>query len=312
MNQVRFFLVKFILLLTIIAGIVGMTIILIPPDPGNFFQSSVNKLYLLKNTPSPRIILVGGSNVAFGIDSELLESRLGLPVVNLGLHGGIGESTYKELSDYIRAGDIILLMSEYVMFRSADYLKGSDIAIAQWIEYDLTRLRFLNPSRVPTLILTVAQVKAQRQLAYLVTNGDLDRGVFISENFNDHGDFIGHLNDIEQTKKLEDDPYFTSGDYYLESYQFFEQFNLDAKKKGAIVYFEFPASRDINCLATGKERLLEFYTTMLEWTTIPVLTARDEICYPNSYFYDTHYHLNAVGRRVMTERIIKDLIPLLP
>lgn len=312
MNQVQLFLVKFMLLVTIIAGIVGMTIMLIPPDPENFFQSSVVKLNLLKDTPSPRIILVGGSNVAFGVDSELLESHFGLPVVNLGLHGGIGESTYKELSGYIRPGDIILLMPEYVMFMSESYLEGSDIALAQWMEYDLTRLRFVNPRRIPILILTMAQVKATRWLAFLVTSGDLNRGIYISKNFNSHGDFIGQVNVIEPTKKLENTPYIKSSDYYLESYRFFEQFNLDAKTKGAVVYFEFPASRELNCKVTGMDKLQEFYSTLLEWTTIPVLTSRDEICYPNSYFFDTIYHLNSIGRRAMTERIIKDLIPLLP
>jgi hypothetical protein len=311
MSQIRFFLVKFTLLLMIIAGIISTTIVLIPPDPEDFFQASVVKLNHLRNTPSPRIILVGGSNVAFGVDSELLESRFGLPVVNLGLHGGIGESTYKELSGYIRPGDIILLMPEYVIFSYKGILEGEDVALAQWMEYDLTRLRFVNPSRFPTLILTVAQIKATRRLASLFADGDLGRGVYIIENFNSHGDFIGQVNAEEPIKKLQNDPYFKSGDFYLETYRFFEQFNLDAKAKGAVVYFEFPASRVANCRATGMERLEEFYSTLLERTTIPVLTALDEICYPNSYFFDTNYHLNGVGRRVMTERIIKDLLPLL-
>ena len=37
-----------------------------------------------------KIILAGGSNLAFGIDSKQLEETLGMPVVNLGLHAGLG------------------------------------------------------------------------------------------------------------------------------------------------------------------------------------------------------------------------------
>lgn len=312
MSQVRLFLVKFTLLLVIIAGIISAAIGLVPPDPDGYFQVGLVKSDLLKNTPSPRIILVGGSNVAFGIDSELMESRLGMPVINLGMHGGIGRSTYNELREYIQPGDIVVLMPEYIIFWSKEILEGNDVVLAQWMEYDLNQLRLVDPDRVPMLILTMAQIKATRQFASLFLDADLDRGIYNSQNFNSHGDFIGQVDADKPIKNLQIDPYFNSSDYYMETYHFFEQFNMDAKSKGAVVYFEFPASRALNCKVTGKERLEEFYATLLNWTTIPVLTEMKEICYPNSYFFDTNYHLNGVGRRVMTERIIKDLLPLLP
>lgn len=312
MSQVRLFLVKFTLLLIIIAGIVSAAIGLIPPDPEGYFQVGLVKSDLLRNTSSPRIIVVGGSNVAFGIDSELMESRLGMPVVNMGMHGGIGRSTYNELREYIQPGDIVVLMPEYIIFWSKEILEGNDVVLAQWMEYDLNQLRLIAPDRIPMLLLTMAQIKATRQFASLFLDADLDRGIYNSQNFNSHGDFIGQVNSDKPIKNLQIDPYFNSSDYYMETYYFFEQFNLDAKSKGAVVYFEFPASRALNCKVTGKEQLEEFYSTLLNWTTIPVLTAMNEICYPNSYFFDTNYHLNGVGRRVMTERIIKDLLPLLP
>lgn len=37
---------------------------------------------------SPKVILVGGSNVAFGLDSEIIQHQLEVPVVNMGLHVG--------------------------------------------------------------------------------------------------------------------------------------------------------------------------------------------------------------------------------
>ncbi|MBV6396600.1 MAG: hypothetical protein HFACDABA_02200 [Anaerolineales bacterium] len=312
MSQSARFALKVALLLAVIAGVFAATFFLIPPDAGGFFQASVVKSALLKNTPSPRVILIGGSNVAFGIDSELMEARLGLPVVNMGMHGGIGESSYREVAEYLRPGDIVILMPEYLVFASGELFQGNDVVLAQWIEYDLTKLRLVRPSSVPVILLNLLQTKANRRLASAFLNPDLDRGVYVMKNFNAHGDFIGHVGVSEPVKNLESGPYLQSSNFERGVYEFFERFNLQAQQIGAAVYFEFPASRALNCKQTGEERLREFYGALLNWTTIPVLTPFDEICYPNSYFYDTNYHLNGVGRQVMTERVIKDLLPYLP
>ena len=312
MSQFLRFSFKLALLLSAIAGIFAFTFLMIRPDPDGFFQASVLKSALLENTPSPRIILIGGSNVAFGIDSELMESRLGLPVVNMGMHGGIGESSYREVFEQLRSGDIVILMPEYLIFAPGELFQGNDVVLAQWMEYDLEKLRLVSPSRVPTILLGIAQIKTNRRLAALFLNSDLERGVYVAHNFNAHGDFIGHVDASEPIKRLQDEPYIKSSNYNRKVYEYFERFNLDAYRRGATVYFEFPASRALNCKQTGEERFREFYDALLDWTTIPVLTALDEICYPDSYFYDTNYHLNGVGRQVMTERIIKDLLPYLP
>lgn len=311
MHPVRLFCLKFFLLLTIIAGVIGMTIALIPPDAEGYFQASLLKSNLLRNTPSPRLLIAGGSNVAFAVDSDLLEANLGLPVVNLGIHGGIGKSTYEELGENIHSGDIILLMPEYVIFEAEGVLEGNDVPLAQWIEYDLRRLHLVSPARAPALLLTIAQIKAGRGVVSFLSGGQLNRGVYNSDNFNSRGDFIGQVTATAPIKRLQEGSYFKSDTYYMKTFAFFEQLNQDAMAKGAVVYFEFPASRESNCRATGQERFKELYAMLQEWTTIPVLTNLDEICFPNSYFFDTNYHLNGVGRQAMTLRIIKDLLPLM-
>jgi len=312
MTQVRLFFIKLTLLLVLIASILAGTIFLIPPDPDGYFQASLYKLDILNRTPSPRIIVVGGSNVAFGVDSQMLESGLGIPVVNMGLHAGLGENSYKEVRGYIRPGDIILLMPEYSMFRTDDVLKGNDLALSQWIEYDLTRLRLVDPGRVPRLIQTIVQVKATRRLVSLLNKGQLDRSGYTSDQFNRWGDFTGQLGATEPIKNLGPEPYLYPGDFNLHTYQFFEKFNQDALAKGAIVYLEFPASRGINCLSTGEAQFQTLYNNLKKLTTIPIITDMKDLCFPNADFFDNIQHLNGVGRELMTERLIRDLRPFIP
>ena len=45
---------------------------------------------LIRQTPSPKVVFVGGSNVAFGIDSETFYDGIGLAVNNAGLLDGMG------------------------------------------------------------------------------------------------------------------------------------------------------------------------------------------------------------------------------
>ena len=72
------------------------------------------KMERLQNTEGKRIILTGGSSVAFGVDSSLLEDAFEeYGTVNFGMYAGLGTTVMLELSeDEIRKGDVIILMPE--------------------------------------------------------------------------------------------------------------------------------------------------------------------------------------------------------
>ena len=80
----------------------------------HYLASILDKHQRLKSLPSPRVILVGGSNVPFGIQSPLLERELRLPVVNMGLVARLGiDFMLGDVEREVRAGDIVLLSLEY-------------------------------------------------------------------------------------------------------------------------------------------------------------------------------------------------------
>ena len=54
-----------------------------------YLAASVDKHHLLVHQPSPRIVFVGGSNLAFGLDSGAIERSLGYHPVNMGLNLGL-------------------------------------------------------------------------------------------------------------------------------------------------------------------------------------------------------------------------------
>lgn len=118
---------KFILKILAISGIVVLIfffmLICLPMDKDDYIREYNKKIDLIKKTPSPRMILMGASTLAFGIDSKQISDSLGINVINMGLHAGIGARYY--LDDYlqfIRQGDIVIISPSYY----SDFIEGAN------------------------------------------------------------------------------------------------------------------------------------------------------------------------------------------
>ena len=84
----------------------------LPAQYGDTFMGELKSKYeRLKETPGQRIVLVGGSGVAFDCDSEMIDEIFpSYEVVNFGMYAGLGTKAVMDLSEaYIREGDIVIL-----------------------------------------------------------------------------------------------------------------------------------------------------------------------------------------------------------
>ncbi len=289
-----------------IAGIFLAT----PPDEKHLYQASLLKSDLLRTTPSPRIILVGGSNIAFGIDSELMESELDFNVINDGLHVALGIAPLNEVQYFLRPGDIVIISLEYYNFTDLDSFFGQPQYLADWVEFSGERINFIHQpyNQMPSIYTMMLQRKVNRQLNYFLYGFSYDAGrnFYSGDLFNKHGDFIGHLGESSGT------PFEIAESVYPvnlldEAFAYLEEFNQLAQSKGAQVFYEAQAHRQANCERTGERQLNRFFNLLRTRTTIPLLTDIDELCLPDDYFYDMPYHLNEQGRRIRTERLIESL-----
>lgn len=309
-NLIPKFYKAFLLTSILVSLIFSIIFVSIQPDSKHYYQGSILKLDLLKTIPSPRVIITGGSNVAFGIDSKLIEENLGLPVINHGLVVGLGVAPVKELRDYIKPGDIIVISLEYYNFSDNVAFFGYPDYLSDWIEFSPKRIKYLpNPvSDMPNIFTIMLQRKVNRQINYYLYGKSLDqlREIYTGDKFNVFGDFTGHLNlnPIDQSD-------IGASAYPVnildEAYTFLAEFNRYAVSKGARVYYEPQPNRQTNCEATGVKRLERFYKTLQKETSIPILTPLDQLCLPDGYFFDTPYHLNAEGRNIRTVYLIDNL-----
>ncbi|MGK0187479.1 MAG: hypothetical protein ACI9R3_003267, partial [Verrucomicrobiales bacterium] len=87
--------------------------------------TSIDKHNRLSKVSSPKLVLVGGSNLQYGIDSSLLEERIGLPVVNMGIQASIGlRFMLAEVEESARPGDLFVVVAEHGLYFKPELIDG--------------------------------------------------------------------------------------------------------------------------------------------------------------------------------------------
>lgn len=170
------------------------------PKDGNAYECAYNqKLELIANTPQPRIILIGGSTVAFGTDSRRIIDSLHCHVVNFGLNKGVGiRYLLDDCLQYVRKGDIVVLQIEYDNFFNGGNGNVRDLT-QLLIATDWRNLSHLNWQQWSNVIQGVPAAvigNINRLVKYPIrkswdkpSNGN----VFFKDGFNEYGDEVNHL-----------------------------------------------------------------------------------------------------------------------
>lgn len=83
---------------------------ILPQYAQGYNASLLDKVDRLESIEGPKIVLVGNSNLPFGINSRMIEESMKMPVVDMGLHGGLGNAFQEEMAKYnVVPGDIYVL-----------------------------------------------------------------------------------------------------------------------------------------------------------------------------------------------------------
>ncbi|WP_193335460.1 hypothetical protein [Devosia beringensis] len=101
-------------LLGVLVYLSVVALVLLVPEQNDYALASNVKHDRLAALPGHRVVLVGGSNLAFGIDSKAIEATVGCPVVNMGMNGYFGvRFMLNEVKPELRAGDVVVLAFEW-------------------------------------------------------------------------------------------------------------------------------------------------------------------------------------------------------
>lgn len=275
----------------------------------NVFVAALGDKYeRLKTIRAPKIAVVGGSSVAFGLDSRLLGTYTEREVVNFGLFATLGSKIMLDLSeDGLRGGDIVVFAPELDEQTMSLYFG----ARAAWQAIDANEALYDTVYAKNGKELDEQKAKFEEERAEYIEDGAPDpSGVYNRKNFNVYGD-INYPRPYN-VMALGFDPNTTFVlNESIVSKDFLEYFNSYCDRmraKGVSVYFSFcPINERSLAEGTNDASLAAFEQYLIDNLNCPVISKLDDYIMDWGYFYDTNLHLNDAGVTARTQKLVQDL-----
>lgn len=291
------FVVNILLFFTIICVCLLGLAFLVPPAKTHYMYELCLKNERLDTLASPRLILVGGSNVAYGMESGLLQDSLRMNVQNMGLHAGMGlRLILSELSKRLRSEDVVVLMPEYQhFFKDAAY--GNEEALPYAVMYmGVSLLDEMNLPQYQSLItgLPKASIGNIKTLLSPLTRDD----VYTALAFNKYGDVVAHYG--KPGKFVE--PEIIEGAINYRYMEELASLMSDLKAKGIRVYI-FPPVMISSAYEINKKRINELENEMKS-KGIGFEISPTETLQPDSLAYDSNYHMSYPAVHANTVRLM--------
>jgi len=310
------FLVPFIL--------IGVIVFALQPVYDDSFVGVLGDKYdTLNECDQPKIVVIGGSSVAFGLDSFMMEQAFDedYEVVNFGLYADLGTKVMMDLSKAnINEGDIIILAPEMNKQTLSLYFNGE--TTLQALDGNLEMLLHIDPSDYGSLIGSSFKF-ATEKLDYLISGEKPDTGrpAYQKKNFNDNGDNTydrpyNEMSGIQNTITLDFNARLTDNRVtdYEEYIEYVNKYVHYCERKGATVYFSFSPMNEAamsvdNMTDGGKETEVidDFYANLCKVLQCRVISNVYDYILDEGYFYDSEFHLNNAGVTVRTAKLIDDL-----
>lgn len=268
-----------------------------------YTASLVDKAERLESIDEPKIVLIGDSNVAFGFDSQRIEERFGMPVVNMGLHGGIGAAFHDEMAKMnVTQGDIYVIC--HIDYSDQDLI---DDPVLAWstIEnhkqlWKLIRGKDIYPmlKAYPTYLNKALEVWSRG-----TGNGILSDTAYSREAFNEYGDVV-----FERECKMDGDVNEVVPQISETCIHRLNLLNDYLQERGAkAVIAGYPIIVDGQPSEQFTGQILQFEQELNSRCDCEVISDYQDYFYDKEYFYDTQHHLTNEGAGIRTEQLIHDL-----
>lgn len=275
----------------------------LPPTPHaskSFLFASSLKDSLLQNTPTPRIIFIGGSNIGYSLNSQLIKDSLKLNPINTGITSRLGlKYMFDNTYNYIKKGDIVVLSLEYLLFHQK-YDIVSDELLRVLVDVNASKLKLISNKQLVNFIGLIPKFSLTKfkPLEYF---GYKENLIYNKNSFNKYGDAIAHWNS-------ENIPTYVGpihNNYNPKVIQQIKEFEDKLEKKEAILFFTFPALQDIS-YDKSKNKITHI-NEELKKSKIKTIGHLERYVLPDSIFFDSHYHLTKQGADIRTQLFISDL-----
>lgn len=263
-----------------------------------------DKEELLKSTTGKRIVFIGGSNLSFGLNSQMIKDSLDLNPINTAIHANIGlQFMLNKTFDLIRTGDIVVICPEYDQYYGS-FAYGAEELLRMVLDVSSDNLKNIGIKQAINISPYIFKYAFSKYnpFEYTKSNKKNKIDVYTRSAFNKYGDVDIHWN-LPQEK-------FTpfgevSGNLNEHIIAELKIFATKLKEKGCTVYLTFPAYQDIS-FDKSSTKIATVYQT-LNKSGIQLLGNPKLYRFPDKFMYNTPYHLTKAGVAIRTELLINDL-----
>ncbi len=281
----------------------------LPAQYGNTYYAVLPKMFQkLKNTREKKIVVIGNSAVAFGLDPKLLEGEIeGYSVCPFGLYGAIGTKAMMDLSRVnIGEGDIVILAPEQMEQSLSLYFNSEYIWNAA--DGDFGMLRYIeNKSEMVGGFLGYAG----RKYRYYSGRSMPDpTDVYAASSFDENCKMIYEraYNVLPLGYDAVNRVSFDTALFSRDFADYVNQFNRFVTKKGGTLLYGFAPVNVMGIEAgTTEEEIDAFCDCVGELLDCEILGDPMQYIFEKEWFYDSNVHVNTAGMTVYTDRLVRDL-----
>lgn len=285
----------------------------LPVQFGDTFMGELKSKYeRLKETSGKRIVLVGGSGVAFDCDSALMDDFFpSYEIVNFGMYAGLGTKAVMDLSEnYIHEGDIVILSPEQSEQTFSDYFNGEYM----WQAADgaFGMLRDLKSENFEAMLGNFPRFALEKLNYVMKGQKPQTDSIYQKKSFNTYGDIeldtcreniLPNGYDVNQKVR------FTEDVVQPEFMDYMNDWAKRLEKKGAVVWYRYCP---VNKLSVEDMDDLAAYDVFLrQKLDFPVIGNPENSLMEAEWFFDTNFHLNQPGKKVNTVQLIRDMKAML-
>ena len=251
-------------------------------EQNDYITAIVNKHNRANSITGQKALIIAGSNIAFGIDSKIIEDSIGIPVTNLGLTGGLGaEFILNEAKALLKPNDIAILSLEYLVTLEGDYQNKykAETALPEASTYFT---KDLNAE------LIIANYNMRNRLIHFNNKSTSNQSpIYNLKYFNARGDLTSH-----HGKKQIENLISNSGPVHnsFEVVDCIEAFSQYCKANNVKLLYEYPSLAELG-YSRYKNYIDQFVARLHNIENIEFIGSFNSSVKPDSCFYDSNFHL---------------------
>jgi hypothetical protein len=267
------------------------------------YYSLVDKNKMLEKTASPRIIIIGGSNISFGINSQLIKDSLKVNPINMGIYAPIGlKYMLSNTVKYIRNKDVIVIVPEYQQFYN-EFADGKDVLMPIIFDINPGSINLLDKRQLINILkYTPKYIKTKFRYFTETDSNDTIIGLYDRKSFNKYGDAYKHWKSSKEFVKPDLPIYGKLDD---EIFKTLINYRNIVELKGAKLFISFPGYQELSFKSNLKS-INEVYNK-LRREKFNILSKPDRYKMNDVLIFNTPYHLTKSGVDFRTKLLIEDI-----